>query len=134
MKRLALLILLLLQTSVVFAWTTYQTDQFHIHKLCIKDPWNVYNANPAYHTDVTSYPCQYDYAIVHVPTLLAEQANQIVTATTVIKLQIDPPDIDRFMEYFIAGFEFALIGLIGIWLLGSFFRHVIDLFRSARKR
>ncbi len=130
MFRLALSILLLLQTSFSFA-TVYSNDDFGIHKLCISNPWNGTN----YKGDATSsFPCHYDYAIVHVPTLLAEQNNQVVNGTVAVKLQIDPPDVDKFLEYFSAGFEITLIGLFGIWIIGYFFRHVIDLFRSTRKR
>lgn len=53
----------------------YATDVWGINKLCIKDPWNAVNANPAYHGDAAStWPCHYDYAIVHVPTMLAQQS------------------------------------------------------------
>lgn len=130
MRKLALLILLLLQTPVVFS-DVYPTDTFGMHKLCISNPWNGTN----YKGDATStWPCHYDYAIVHVPTLLNEINGQILNSKVVVKLEIDPPDIDKFAEYFIAGFEITLIGLAGILLFGYFFRHALDLFRSARKR
>ncbi len=129
MIKFALSILLLLQTSFSFA-DVYSTDTFGMHKLCISNPWNGTN----FKGDATStFPCHYDYAIVHVPTLLNETNGQILNSKIVVKLEIDPPDYDRFVSYFIDGFEFTLIALAGIWILGYFFRHVVDLLRSFKK-
>jgi len=119
-----------LQSSFVFG-DVYSTDTFLMHKLCISNPWNGTNFKG---DAMSTFPCHYDYAIVHVPTLLNETSGQILNSKVSVKLEIDSPDIDKFLEYFIAGFEITLIGLMDIWLLGFFFRHVIDLFRFARKR
>jgi|WetSurMetagenome_2_1015567.scaffolds.fasta_scaffold01729_5 hypothetical protein len=120
--KIFLILILMGISQVSFAWTTYQTDQLHIHKLCIKDPWNVYNATPAYHTDVTSYPCQYDYAIVHVPTLLQEiniPPNTSLTITNPnLVLQIPPFNVTSFT--FLMGYFYAttLVFLISVWGMG----------------
>ncbi len=127
MKRLVLLIFLLLQTSVVLA-TVYPTDTFGIHKLCINDPWNAMNANPAYHGSATStFPCHYDYAIVHVPTLLNEINGQILNSKVVVKLEIDPIDFNVFYTNFIDGFEFAFFILISLWILSVVGKYTLRL-------
>lgn len=107
-----------LQSSFVLA-DVYPADTFGMHKLCISNPWNGTN----YKGDATStFPCHYDYAIVHVPTLLAEQNSQIINTKMVIKLEIDPVDVDVFFNSFVDGFEFGFLSLVVVWLLGVFLR------------
>jgi len=49
----------------------YPNDNFHLNNLCISNPWATNNWKP----DISSgYPCHYDYAIQHVPTVQAEIA------------------------------------------------------------
>lgn len=113
MIKFALSILLLLQTSFSFA-DVYSTDTFGMHKLCISNPWNGTN----FKGDATStFPCHYDYAIVHVPTLLNETNGQILNSKVVVKLEIDPIDFNVFYTNFIDGFEFAFFILISMWIL-----------------
>jgi hypothetical protein len=125
-KRLIYLVFfaLTLQSSLVLA-DVYPENTFGIHKLCISNPWNGTN----YKGDAASaFPCHYDYAIVHVPTLLAEQNaqnNQILNAKMVVKLEIDPVDVEVFLSAFSYGFEFGLLSLIVVWLLGVFLRFAV---------
>ncbi|MEY3218748.1 MAG: hypothetical protein RIT27_105 [Pseudomonadota bacterium] len=129
MIKLWVSIFLLLQTSFSFA-DVYPTDTFGIHKLCLSNPWNGTN----FKGDATSsFPCHYDYAIVHVPTLLSEQGNQILTSKVNVKLEIDPIDYDIFFASFVDGFEFAMWSLFAVWIIGFFFRFVLDAFRNSRR-
>ena len=112
-----------LQSSFVFG-DVYSTDTFLMHKLCISNPWNGTN----YKGDATSsFPCHYDYAIVHVPTLLAEQSNQVINTKTVVKLEIDPIDFDVFYTNFLDGFEFAFSCLLSLWIISAVGKYVLKL-------
>ncbi len=133
-KRLAYAVFfaLALQSSFVFG-DVYPDNIFNIHKLCISDPWNALNANPAYHGSATSaFPCHYDYAIVHVPTLLAEQNAQITNTKTVVKLEIDPIDFDVFYTNFIDGFQVSMGILFFAFVLGTVVRWIWDFFGKGR--
>ena len=117
-----------LQSSFVFG-DVYPTDTFLMHKLCISNPWNGTN----YKGDaISSFPCHYDYAIVHVPTLLAEQSNQVINTKTVVKLEIDPIDFDVFYTNFVDGFQVAMGLLFFAFVLGTVVRWIWDYFGKGR--
>ncbi len=117
-----------LQSSFVFG-DVYPTDTFLMHKLCISNPWNGTN----YKGDaISSFPCHYDYAIVHVPTLLAEQSNQVINTKTVVKLEIDPIDFDVFYTSFVDGFQVAMGLLLFAFVLGTVVRWIWDYFGKGR--
>ncbi len=62
------LVILIISSSKSHA-SVYLNDDFGINGLCISNPWN----SPNFKGDnSTAYPCHYDYAIVHVPTLQDE--------------------------------------------------------------
>jgi hypothetical protein len=129
-KRLvySFFIALSLQSSFVFG-DVYPTDTFSMHKLCISNPWNGTN----FKGDATSsFPCHYDYAIVHVPTLLVEQNNQILNTKVVMKLEIDPIDFDAFYINFIDGFQVAMGLLFFAFVLGTVVRFIWDYFGKGR--
>jgi len=119
---------LALQSSSVLG-SVYPTDTFGMHKLCVSNPWNGTN----YKGDATSsFPCHYDYAIVHVPTLLAEQSNQVINTKTILKLEIDPIDFDVFYTSFVDGFQVAMGLLLFAFVLGTVVRWIWDYFGKGR--
>jgi hypothetical protein len=61
----------------------YPDDSFSLHKFCIDNPWNGTNYKGA----TSSFPCKYNYAIIHVPTHLSEIA-QYQTDITSLQTQV----------------------------------------------
>ncbi len=104
----------------------YPADTFGMHKLCISNPW----AGTNFKGDATStYPCHYDYAIVHVPTLLQEINIPLNTNLTItnpnLLLQIPPINISSFT--FLMGYFYAttLVFLLTVWGMGLLLKIVM---------
>lgn len=71
-------------SDISLAVDVYPTDSFSLHKFCIDNPWVGVSG---FKGASSSFPCHYNYAIIHAPTYLEEIA-QYQSQISTLQLQV----------------------------------------------
>ena len=118
-------------SDISLAVDVYPTDEFSLHKFCVDNPWVGVSG---FKGASSSFPCHYNYAIIHVPTYLEEIAqyqsqitllqSQLATLQAQLLQQITNSQVVSLellginSQTSLIAFGFGFVAVITFWSMG----------------